>query len=407
VAWGAVSLLGLAACSGPIALAPFPARPDTVVPGSLLGPFDGQIVDQGTTNPVAGALVLGTWAFETPAGLAAPEASYTESTLTANDGSYRLPALPVGRYQPALLRRFSLIVYKAGYLGYRSDLRSDDHSLRHDFAQRKNRIGLERFVAGESHAKHLVFLGASPQLRRAAQAEIVQASLELVERSPLPPGLAAKEDLAPPPPVAPEPAELTLPMRLLTRADVEEWATQAGTPHPYALAPLPATAPELIAGSEAVHYKAQDSTEAWDAALRLWRTPSGAAAKAVFTQLRAKIGTPPLRDGSGAAQLVPVPAARSATPLFAEVPAVTPALRDAAGKEHPLPPPAPAALPPGKAGPPVVDDALHVYDAKLHIYGVVVLSRHLGVVLQLTCGASLCKNEDGAVRLMTRVLGRL
>jgi hypothetical protein len=29
------------------------------------------------------------------------------------------------------------------------------------------------------------------------------------------------------------------------------------------------------------------------------------------------------------------------------------------------------------------------------------------VVLQLTCGASLCKNEDGAVRLMTRVLGRL
>ena len=180
-----------------------------------------------------GALVLGSWAFETPAGLATPDSSYTESTLTGNDGSYRLPKLPGGRSQPALLRRFTLVVYKAGYMGYRSDLRSDDHTPRHDFAQRQNRIRLDRFVQGESHARHLVFLGASPQLRRVAQAEIVQAALEMSERT------AAKNPIAPedlpPPAPAPEPA-LTLPMRLLTRGDIEEWSTQSGTANTYVLA---------------------------------------------------------------------------------------------------------------------------------------------------------------------------
>ncbi len=407
-AWSAVcgiglcGLLGLGACSGPIALAPFPSRPDTVTPGSLLGPFDGLVIDQGTNNPVAGALVVGTWAFESAAGIATPEASYTATTQTGSDGAYQLPRLPGGRYQQGLLRRFSLVVYKAGYFGYRSDLRSDDHSPRHDFAQRKNRVRLDRFVAGESHAKHLVFLGASSPVRRAAQAEIVQASLELTESAPGA-ALAAIEEQAPPTPAV-EPAELTLPMRLLTRADVEEWATQAGGKHTYTLAPLPETTSELTAGSEAVHYKAQDSTESWDAALRSWRSSSGAAAKALFTRLRAQIGAPPLRDGAGKPPAL-VPPARSATPLVGEVPAAAPPLRDAAGKEHALAPPAAPA--PGKAEPLVIDEELRVYDAKLRIYKVVALSRRLGVVLQLTCGADLCKTEDGAVRLLTRVLGRL
>jgi hypothetical protein len=108
--WSAVcgvglwAMLGLAACSGPIALAPFPSRPDTVTPGSLLGPFDGLVIDQGTTNPVAGALVIGTWAFETATGLTTPEASYTETTQTSSDGSYQIPKLPAARYQTGLLR---------------------------------------------------------------------------------------------------------------------------------------------------------------------------------------------------------------------------------------------------------------------------------------------------------------
>ena len=404
---GLCGVLGVLACAGPVAVAPFSLRPDTVVSGSLLGPFDGQVVDQGTNNPIAGALVLGTWAFETPAGLATPDSSYTESTLTGNDGSYRLPKLPGGRSQPALLRRFTLVVYKAGYMGYRSDLRSDDHTPRHDFAQRQNRIRLDRFVQGESHARHLVFLGASPQLRRVAQAEIVQAALEMSERT------AAKNPIAPedlpPPAPAPEPA-LTLPMRLLTRGDIEEWSTQSGTANTYVLAPLPTTTSELSAGSEAVHYRAKDGAETFDAALRLWRLPSGAAAKALFTRLRAQIATPPLRDAAGIASGVPLPPSRSATPLLTEVPAAAPPLRDGDGTEHALAADsAKSAAADQKAppGPLSVDDSLRVYDPKLRIYGVIVLSQRLGAVLQLTCGADLCKTEEGAVRLMTRVLSRL
>lgn len=407
--WGVLcgALLG-AACSGPIALAPFPARPDTVIPGSLLGPFDGQVVDQGTGNPIAGALVLGSWAFETPAGLSTPETAYTDSTLTGNDGSYRLPKLPSARLQSGLLRRFSLIVYKAGYMGYRSDLRSDDHSPRHDFAQRTNRIRLERFAQGESHARHLVFLGASPELRRVAQAELVQAALELGESAAARRNLVAPEDLPPPAPPA-EPAELTLPMRLLSRADVEELAGQAGAARTYVLAPLPPPTSELLAGSESVHYRAKDNPETWDAALRIWRTGSGAAAKALLTSLRAQIATPPLRDGKGATPTVPAPPTRPNPPLLAEVPATAPVLRDASGKGEPAPaaPPAVPAKPAAKAAPIVVDDSLLVYDAKLRIYGVVVLSQRLGAVLQLTCGADLCKSEEGAVNLMTRILSRL
>jgi hypothetical protein len=365
------------------------------------------VVDQGTGNPIPGALVIGSWAFETPAGLSTPEASHTKSTQTGSDGGYRLPSLPTGQYRPALLRRFSLIVYKAGYLGYRSDYRSDDRSPRHDFAQRNNRIRLDRFAQGESHAKHLVFLGASPELRDVAQTEIVQAALELAESSPPPPRLAALEAPLPTPAAAPpkEPATLTLPMRLLTRADVEELATQAGTPHTYGLAPLPELT--AVSGFEAVHYKAQDSPETWDAALRIWRTASGAAAKAAFQRLRAKVGTPPLRDGSAAAPTLSPPA-RAASPLLPPVPAVATPLRDAAGNEHPpSPPPLLTAGSTGTPAPLSIDDTLRVYDAKLGIYGIVVLSRPLGVVLQLTCGAKLCKNEDDAAQLMTRVLGRL
>src|SRR5438128_444250 len=84
---------------------------------------------------------------------------------------------------------------------------------------------------------------------------------------PRPAGPELPEEAPPPPPPPPEPAELTLPLRLLTRADVEEWSAQAGSTRTYAIVPLPETAPAVIAGSESVHYKAQDSTQTWDAAL--------------------------------------------------------------------------------------------------------------------------------------------
>lgn len=184
LAFGLLSLSALSGCMGPVAKAPFAGRLGSGQVGSLLGPFDGQVLDQSTASPLTSALVVGTWAFEEPGGLASPESSYSVSVVTGSDGNYSLPSLPAGRQFAGLLRRFTLVVYKAGFIGYRSDLRFDDRSPRHDFVQRGNVVRLERFPQGESHAKHLVFLGSGAALRGAAQSEIIAASLELQETAP-------------------------------------------------------------------------------------------------------------------------------------------------------------------------------------------------------------------------------
>ena len=193
---GLLLVAGLAGCLGPVAKAPYARRLGSGLMGSLLGPFDGQVIDQSTGSPLASALVVGTWAFQETGGMATPESSYTETVVTGSDGSYALPSLPTGRQFAGLLRRFTLIVYKAGFVGYRSDLRFDDRSPRHDFVQRGNMVRLDRFPQGESHVRHLVFLGSGPVLRGAAQAEIIQASLELQETAPQ----LAEEQPAPPSP---------------------------------------------------------------------------------------------------------------------------------------------------------------------------------------------------------------
>lgn len=184
LAFGLLSFSALSGCMGPVAKAPFAGRLGSGQVGSLLGPFDGQVLDQSTASPLTSALVVGTWAFEEPGGLASPESSYSVSVVTGSDGNYSLPSLPAGRQFAGLLRRFTLVVYKAGFVGYRSDLRFDDRSPRHDFVQRGNVVRLERFPQGESHAKHLVFLGSGAALRGAAQSEIIAASLELQETAP-------------------------------------------------------------------------------------------------------------------------------------------------------------------------------------------------------------------------------
>ncbi len=188
---------------GPVAKAPFARRLGSGEVGSLLGPFDGLVLDQSTANPLGSALVVGTWAFQDPNGLGIPESSLTVTAVTGSDGTYQLPSLPTGRQFAGLLRRFTLVVYKAGFIGYRSDLRFDDRSPRHDFVQRGNVVRLDRFPQNESHVRHLVFLGSGAALRGAAQAEIVAASLELQESAPK---LAAEESTPignPSPPAAP------------------------------------------------------------------------------------------------------------------------------------------------------------------------------------------------------------
>jgi hypothetical protein len=398
----AVSLCGaMIGCTGQVAQAPFRIRPDTTNWGSLLGPFDGQVVDQGTGNPISGALVLGTWSYESENGPAVPVSAYSQSVITSSDGAYSLPVLPQVQRRSALLRRFTLVVYKAGYIGYRSDVRFDDRTPRADFAQLANKVRLDRLPAGESHAQHLVFLGGGQPLLRAAQAEVIQAALDLAERSPKLPTL--KTEPAPAKPAVPP----TLAAQLLSPADLE--AMGRGEEKDYVGGPLAMNLPGEPPPGEytGVHYQKKGQPESHDAALRVFRTASGAEAEAVFARLRAQLQSPQLRDAGGTSHLIKAPIERPAQPLLPEVPAKAPPLRDAGAAAHDVLPKAPPKAASAPLPPLRIDASLIAYDAKQRTYGVVVLVRQLGVVIELLCGADLCPGEEAAMKLLSRGLSRL
>ncbi|TMQ22580.1 MAG: hypothetical protein E6J91_01120 [Deltaproteobacteria bacterium] len=121
-----------------IRTAPFRVRPDAAEPGSLQGPFNGRVVDATTHAAIAGALVYAAWTFERGAGIAEPAGSKEFVGSTDAAGNYRVPRLdrlPGG----ARVTEFTLLVYKRGFIAYRSDRRFSDLGPRMDFAQRSCR----------------------------------------------------------------------------------------------------------------------------------------------------------------------------------------------------------------------------------------------------------------------------
>ena len=174
-----VLVAGAAAACGPVVgNAPFSARPDTLEPGDLLGPFDGTVVDAETERPLAGATVVGSWGFERGIGLVAPAGFREFAMETSADGRYRIPRpddVPTGGSMR--LRRFTLIVYRRGYVAYRSDCKFGSGEPRHDFSQRANKVRLEKWLPTMEHRRHLAFLGGE-QVLRAAAWEAQPASLE-------------------------------------------------------------------------------------------------------------------------------------------------------------------------------------------------------------------------------------
>lgn len=413
-----------------VAKAPFRLRPDTTVWGSLLGPFEGTVVESSTGSPIAGALVVGTWAFEDDGALPVPAGSYATSVVTAADGSYSLPILPVRERRLSLLRRFTLLVYKAGYVGYRSDYRADDSTPRHDFAQLNNKARLDRLTTGESRLRNLVFLGGGGLVQRAAQAEVIQAALELAELQPdrkAPAAKDAKDSKDPseaaraaaadagkaaaarPARDAADAGPPSLAQQLLSLTDVEGLASQKEA-RVYEAKAAPERSlvfnPPLSVQYSGVHYRAADRPESHDILLRAYRLPSGRDADTLWKRLREQLVTPQLKELTGLAALVP-PAQRAPTPLLPEAPAVSPPLRDGQAGRHAMPMPTLLPNAPPIATPLRIDASLRVHDAKQRAYGVAVLLRQHGLVLELICGADLCESEPAASALLVRVLGRL
>jgi hypothetical protein len=281
--------VGLAGCAPAIAEAPFPSRSDTVMPGDLLGPFDGRVVDAASGKPVAGAIVQASWAFELGRGLVAPAGGYVTTVATDNDGHYlveRLSDLPTSRSRVAAV---TIIVYQRGYVAYRSDRVFDDAlggaRARTDFAQRNNVAKLDRWTGAMSHVKHVRFVGGSGALKRALGSEVVEASLELTSG----PIKSTAENAATEAVGAP-------PLDAGVLLSVDELRAVTGYTGPIAvekLSDLPTTA-----SYDSRHFKATGKPETFDAALRVWKL-SAANAEARYGKLLADVPHAEMKDEMG------------------------------------------------------------------------------------------------------------
>ncbi|HEY4393766.1 MAG TPA: hypothetical protein VGP64_06870 [Polyangia bacterium] len=261
--FGLVALL-LVAC-GPLVERPsFPARPDSVRPGELLGPYDGKVIDGDTERPVAGAVVAASWAFERGLGVPGPASSEEVVTQTGADGRYAIPALnrfPTGL--SARVRRFTLIVYQRGFVAWRSDRRFPGPEVRRDFSQRGNVVRLERWQPAFTHAQHLIFMGGGGKIQEASAWEAQQASLDLEGEVS---GTAGGESTT---------------TRLVALLDIEGLLSDdeirgatgyVGGFDKGKLADLPTT--EFY---DSRHFKAQNRPESFDVGLRVWRLGSAGA----------------------------------------------------------------------------------------------------------------------------------
>jgi hypothetical protein len=249
------SALAWSGCAAPAAVAPFPARPDTVLAGDLAGPFDGRVVDADSGKPVEGASVLASWAFEAGDGLHGPAAASSALEETDADGRYRVARLSDAGGAGARLARFTLVVYKRQYLAYRSDRRFDDLEPRRDFAQTGNLVKLERMAADVSHARHLRFVGAGGPLLPRLAWELQRAAEERAT------------------PTAKPVASANLDATVLLSADELKAVTgYGGTFVVEKLADLPST-PHY----DSVHFRAEGQAETFDAALRVFKIDGAAA----------------------------------------------------------------------------------------------------------------------------------
>jgi hypothetical protein len=268
----AVGVSFAAACGGSLAReAPFRARPDSTERGDLRGPFTGRVVDAETDRPIVGALVYASWRFASGYGFDEPAGWREHIGSTDSSGSYRIPRLEGGPGAPARLSDFRVVIYKRGYVAFRSDRRFEDFGPRTDFAQRGNLVALGRWRPELSHARHLRFVGGGPTLSELTSWELPDAVAELEGQRPV-----VAEGVRPPRGATPAPpSDGNLHgEHLLRPADVQGLTGYEGGFDVGELNDDPSS-PTY----DTVHLQARGRPESYDVAMRLWKLPPAEAEK--------------------------------------------------------------------------------------------------------------------------------
>ncbi len=260
-----VLALGLcfAGCAPFVYQAEFARHSDTVLKGDLLGPYTGRVLDSGSGKPISGALVYASWELVRGVGFVVPGGAKVYVTRTNTDGRYQIPppdSLPGGATRA--VASFRLVVYKRGYVAYRSDRIFPGDERRFDFVQLGNRVGLERWNPDLSHVDHLRFVGGGGALRRACAWE-VHAAVAQIEGRPMSPLSSSSGSTGGD---ANESGDLLDISALLDEDDIEEITGYDGGFTVGRLADIPRSA-----RYDSRHFRATGKSQAFDAAYRVWR----------------------------------------------------------------------------------------------------------------------------------------
>ncbi len=271
-----------AGCSRPTASlrADFPRVSGSVRPADLHGPFTGRVVDAGTGRAIAGATVLGVWVLREVPGVGAISGYRRILVHTDLSGRYRIPSIrtlrgprwsflrrdghvvPVaGRHGPGgrgRIAAFRLLVYKPGYVAYRSDRLFETGEPRRDFVQFDNLVTLRRWSANLRHLDHLRFLAVPEILGQAGRRELLLAEREL--HGATAPSQKRRQSRAR--------TTATLPdlSTLVTSSDLRILYGAKGVYERGRLTSLPASR-----NADSIHLKAVGRDESYDFAIRVWR----------------------------------------------------------------------------------------------------------------------------------------
>ncbi|HGG57299.1 MAG TPA: hypothetical protein ENK31_05840 [Nannocystis exedens] len=269
--WVALVTLSLFACAPLIRPATFVGARDQVTDATLVGPFDGQVIDETTSKPVANATVVAIWSYDRGDGFIGPYGSESFETTTDAAGRYRIPKAPLQiRGRSVRLVAFSLVIYRRGYVGYRSESRIDGEP-RTDFTVRQNKVALRKWRESDSHAEHLTYLAAPRAIQSLSAWEADLANLDLLRELGGEAPKAHANVSSKGPSVAKRGGDGWLDASALLTPD--EIRQRTRTHDRFDVSEL--TDLERTSFYHGVHYRARDRDEPYDLSLRVWQAPPG------------------------------------------------------------------------------------------------------------------------------------